>query len=139
MTWTRESWDAAAPAAVFAAGLAIAPELGTHEPLAVTTAVLAVVTAAGAVLVRSRTALLVALLGWLLLTGFGVHRFAALTPFEPADVARLALLVTVALVVSRTSVALAGRGGAGHGRLRRLGRGAAAPEQLAVVGPVQRG
>jgi hypothetical protein len=92
-------WDGAAPAVALALGLLVAPSLH-GGPLRLEVAAIGTVVIACCVGVRLRTAALVAVLGWLLVTGFDVHRWGQLTPLGGADAVRLLALAAPALAVA---------------------------------------
>ncbi|GAA4351560.1 hypothetical protein [Angustibacter luteus] len=105
MTWTelRRGWDGAAPAVLLAAGLLLAPALH-GQGIGVATGVVGALSLACCVGVRLPTAVLVAVLGWLLVTGFDGHRWGQLTPVTGTDVVRL-----LALTGGSVGAALASR------------------------------
>jgi hypothetical protein len=110
MTRTEKlrGWDGAAPAVALAVGLLVAPWVRADGTV-VAVGVVGALTVACCVGVRWRTAALVAVLGWLVVTGFDVHRWGQLTPLAVPDVVRLLVLGAAA-----TSVALVSRPLLGH-------------------------
>jgi hypothetical protein len=101
-------WDGAAPAVAFAAGLLVASSMHGLGPDggALAVGAVALVCSVG---VRLRTAALVALLSWLLVTGFDVHRWGELTPLAGADGVRLLVLALAAAAVALVSRPLLAR------------------------------
>ncbi|WP_426564509.1 hypothetical protein ACPPVT_00705 [Angustibacter sp. McL0619] len=96
------SWDGVAPAVALAVGLLVASLL-SGDRVAVAVAVVGALTLACCIGVRLRTAALVAVLGWLLVTGFDVHRWGQLTPLSESDAVRLLVLALVAGAVALVS------------------------------------
>jgi hypothetical protein len=101
----RIPWDELAAVrvgAVLWGGLAVV-DLGTvaHAPSYAELAAVALLVTAGSIGMRTPTAAAAAVVGWLVVNGFVVHRFGVLGFDGAPDVARLALLVGLATTATR--------------------------------------
>jgi hypothetical protein len=72
-----------------------------HAPSYLDLALIALLVAAASLRMRPATALVAALVGWLLVDGFVTHRYGALGYDGTPDAARLALLAVVAVLATR--------------------------------------
>ena len=98
--WTRLSGVRAG--LVLWGGLALV-DVGTlaHLPSYVELGAVAVLVAAASLRMRPRVALLLAVVGWLVVDGFVVHRYGVLGWDGAPDAARLALLAGLATAAAR--------------------------------------
>jgi uncharacterized membrane protein len=72
-----------------------------HAPSYLDLAMIAVLVAGASLQMRPGTALVAAVVGWLLVDGFVTHRYGALGYDGTPDLARLALLAGVAVLATR--------------------------------------
>lgn len=72
-----------------------------HAPSYLDLALVALLVAAASIRMRAGTAVAAALVGWLLVDGFVEHRYGSLGYDGLPDLARLALLLAVAVVATR--------------------------------------